>query len=68
MTPKQVLQKFPCFKVADGMELIEWGKNECPEGCYLVAFDDDDKDLYPIVKTRQTHFPYDKYFLIRPKQ
>lgn len=68
MTPEQVLQKFPCFKIPDGMELIEWGKNECPKDCYLVAFTDREGNLAPLVLNRTMYFSLDHYFLLRPKQ
>ena len=65
---EELLKRFPCFKVPDGMELIEWGKNECPDGCYLVAFEDGDKEPAPLIVLESTGNDYDNYFLIRPKQ
>ena len=65
---EELLKRFPCFKVPDGMELIEWGKNECPDGCYLVVFDDDSNFKAPVVYTMSMLVPWAHYFLIRPKQ
>ena len=56
------------FKVPDGMELIEWGKNECPDGWRDLVVFDDDSNLKPQLWYTMSMFVPGDHLLPHPPQ